>query len=115
MVKSVLGVSHQGLRDWMLQRISAILMAVYSIALIAFIVCHPNLSFAEWHSLFANLWMKVATLLVLLGLLFHAWIGMWTVFTDYVKPFVLRATLNFLMLIMLVACFFWGLLMLWSV
>jgi succinate dehydrogenase / fumarate reductase membrane anchor subunit len=115
MVKSVLGVSHQGLRDWMFQRISAIVMAIYSIGFIAFFVFHRDLSFAEWHGLFANMWMKVATLLVIVALLFHAWIGIWTVFTDYVKPFVLRTILNFFVLIMLAACFFWGLLILWSV
>lgn len=115
MVKTVLGVKHQGLRDWAIQRASAILMAVYSIAFIAYIVCHPGLSFAEWHSLFAQTWMKVATILFLLALMWHAWIGVWTIFTDYVKPFVLRTILNFLVLLMLAACFVWGVLILWSV
>ena len=115
MVKSVLGVSHQGLRDWVLQRISAILMAIYSIGLIAFIVCHPGISFAEWHGLFAATWMQVATLVVILGLLIHAWVGMWTIFTDYVKNYIARNFLYFVVLIMLAACFVWALLILWSV
>lgn len=115
MVKSVLGVNHQGLRDWVIQRISAILMAVYSIWLIAYLVFHPEMSFAEWHSLFSHLWMKVATILFLLALLSHAWIGMWTIFTDYVKCFVVRSVLHTLVLLMLAACFIWGVLILWSV
>jgi succinate dehydrogenase / fumarate reductase membrane anchor subunit len=115
MVKSVLGASHQGLRDWVLQRISAIIMAIYSIGLVAFIVCHPELSYAEWHGLFTATWMKVATLLTLLAVMFHAWVGMWTIFTDYVKCFVLRNVLYVLVLIMLAACFLWALLILWSV
>jgi succinate dehydrogenase / fumarate reductase, membrane anchor subunit len=115
MVKSVLGVKHQGLQDWVIQRVSAILMVVYSVGLIAYIVCHPGFSYAEWHGLFAHMWMKVATLLVLSGLMYHAWIGMWTIFTDYVKPFVLRSILDVLVLILLFACFFWALLILWSV
>lgn len=115
MVKSVLGVNHQGLRDWIIQRVSAILMAVYFIGLSAYVVCHPALSFAEWHSLFATQWMKVATILVLLALMWHAWIGVWTILTDYVKPFVLRSILNFFVLLMLTACFVWGVLVLWSV
>lgn len=115
MVKSVLSVSHQGLRDWTLQRISAIIMAVYSICLVTYIVCTPGLTFAEWHGLFAHTWMKIATILVISGMLFHAWIGMWTVFTDYVKPFVLRSVLSFFVVLILVACFFWGVLILWSV
>ncbi len=115
MVKSVLGVNHQGLRDWVLQRVSAILMAIYSIGLLAYVGCHAGLSYADWHGLFSMMWMKVATMLVLVGLLYHAWIGIWTIFTDYVKPFVVRSILDVLVLIMLAACFFWGLLILWSV
>lgn len=115
MVKSVLGVNHQGLRDWIIQRISAILMAVYFIGLIVYVVSHPGLSFAEWHSLFAHTGMKIATIIVLLALMWHAWIGVWTILTDYVKPYVIRAILNFFVLLMLASCFLWGVLILWSV
>lgn len=115
MVKSVLGVNHQGLRDWVVQRVSAIVMAVYTIWLMGFFICHQDLSYAEWHNLFSGMTMKVATLLFIGCLLAHAWIGMWTVFTDYVKPFVLRCFLNVVVILMLVACFFWGVLILWGV
>ena len=74
MVKTVLAVNNQGLRDWVIQRVSAIFMAVYSCGLIAYLVCHPGLSFTEWHGLFAQQWMKVFTLLFILALMFHAWI-----------------------------------------
>jgi succinate dehydrogenase / fumarate reductase membrane anchor subunit len=90
-------------------------MAFYSVGLIAYVVATPNLSFAEWHGLFSQGWMKVATLLVILCLLFHAWVGMWTVYTDYVKPFVIRCLLNTITFFALAACFFWGLMILWSV
>lgn len=115
MVKSVLSVSHRGLRDWVIQRVSAMLMAVYSIGLIAYLVSHSGLSFAEWHGLFSQNWMKIVSLLFVLSLLFHAWVGMWTIFTDYVKPFVLRCILHTLVLVMLASCFIWALLILWSV
>lgn len=115
MVKSVLGVNHQGLRDWAIQRVSAIVMAIYLIGLIIYLVLNPGLSYGEWHNLFSHEWVKVLTLLFLLCLLFHAWVGMWTVFTDYVKCFVLRCILHTLVLLSLVACFIWGVLILWSV
>lgn len=115
MVKSVLGVNHQGLRDWIIQRISALIMAVYSITLIGYIVTTPELSFAEWHGLFAETWVKVATLMLVLALAFHAWIGMWTIFTDYVKNFVVCCILNVATILMLIACFFWAFMILWSV
>ena len=115
MVKSILSVTHQGLRDWVIQRVSAVLMAIYSVFFLIYFVCHPGLSFTEWHDLFAHTGMKIASILFLVCILFHAWIGVWTIFTDYVKSFVLRAILNFFVLLMLAACFFWGLLILWSI
>lgn len=115
MVKLVSSVAQRGLREWIIQRLSAILMAIYSIGLVLYVVFTPGLSFAEWHSLFSHVWMKVITMMVLFGLLFHAWIGMWTIYTDYVKPFVIRCILNTLTILMLAACFFWGVMILWSV
>lgn len=115
MVKTVLSVSHRGLSDWVLQRISAMVMAIYSISLIGYIVLHSDLSYGEWHMLFSHTWMKVATILVLFCMLTHAWVGMWTIFTDYVKCFAIRSVLHVLVLLSLAACFIWGLLILWSV
>ncbi|HVE44276.1 MAG TPA: succinate dehydrogenase, hydrophobic membrane anchor protein [Gammaproteobacteria bacterium] len=115
MVKSVLGVYHPGLRDWIIQRVSAVFMAAYMVGLVLYVACHPGITFAVWHGLFACTAMKVATLLFVLLLLMHAWIGMWTVLTDYVKCFVLRSVLNVGIILSLVACFFWALLILWSV
>ena len=115
MVKTVLSVTHQGLRDWAVQRVSALVIAIYSLALIGYLIFNPGLSFAEWHSLFSLMWMKVATLLFLLSVLFHAWIGVWTILTDYVKPYVIRAILHVLVFLSLVACFIWGVMILWSV
>ncbi len=115
MVKSVLGVSRQGLRDWFIQRVTALVMIVYSVGLIGFLIAHPDVAYYEWRSLFANMCVKIATLLFVLSLLAHAWIGMWTVLTDYVKPFWLRLTLYIIILLALVAFFFQSLLILWGV
>jgi succinate dehydrogenase / fumarate reductase membrane anchor subunit len=115
MVKTVLSVSHQGLREWIIQRLSAIYMALYSLGLVGYVLLTPGMSFAEWHGLFSLTWVKVATILFIFLMLYHAWIGMWTIFTDYVKPFVVRSVLNTLVLFMLGACFVWGLMIVWSV
>jgi len=115
MVKSVLSVAHEGLRDWMIQRVSAIFMAVYFVSLMIYIVATPELSFQDWHGLFAETWMKVATLMFVLLLVMHAWVGIWTVFTDYVKHYMVRAVLNVAAILMLTACLLWALMILWSV
>jgi succinate dehydrogenase / fumarate reductase membrane anchor subunit len=115
MVKSVLGVNHQGLRDWLIQRVSAIVMAIFSVGMLIFFATHSDLAFYEWHGLFAQTWMKIATLLFFLSLLYHAWIGMWTIFTDYVKIWWLCVILNIAVILGLVACFLAALLILWGV
>lgn len=115
MVKSVLGVSRKGLHDWLIQRVTAIVMAVYSLGLIGYVLIHPQLGYLDWHALFAQTWMRVGTLLFVMSLLFHAWVGIWTVFTDYVKIFWLRLICHIVVFFALVACFFWTLEILWGV
>lgn len=115
MVKSVLGVNHQGLRDWLFQRMSAVFMVVYVIFLFIYFVLHPNLVYDDWHSLFSHWSVKIATILFFLSLLIHAWVGMWTIFTDYVTCSVIRLTLNTVIFFGLAGCFFAALLILWSV
>ncbi len=114
MVKSVIGVNHQGLSDWLIQRISALVMAVYTLGLLAYFFMHPDLDYASWHMLFSQAWVKVATILFILSLLFHAWVGIWTIFTDYIKFAWLRLILHVLVFFALLTCFFAGLMILWG-
>lgn len=115
MVKSVLGVNHSALKDWLIQRISAFVMIVYVLGLVIFFVKHPQLAYFEWHGLFEKVGMKVATALLMLSLLYHAWIGIWTVFTDYIKCSVLRLILDTVVILALIAFFLLTVLILWSV
>lgn len=115
MVKSVLGVNHQGLSQWVFQRLTALIMVVYTIGLIAFMMGHSPLEYNVWHDLFANVWIKIATLTLVLSLLYHTWIGMWTILTDYVKAFVLNIILQMVIFLSLIACFFYSLFIVWGV
>lgn len=115
MVKTVLGVNHSGLQWWYVQRISAVVMAIYLIAMVIYLVAHPQLTFNDWQQLFTCQATKVATVLFLLSILLHAWIGTWTVVTDYIYFAALRFTLHIIVLLALIACFFWGLQILWGI
>lgn len=115
MVKSVLGVNHQGLRDWLIQRISAVVMGIYAIGLAIFFLTHSNFDYPDWHGLFRNQWMKIMTALVVLSLLYHAWVGMWTIFTDYIKHVWFNWFLQIIVILALIAFFIETLLILWSV
>lgn len=115
MVKSVLGVNHQGLRDWLIQRVTAVVMVIYILGLVFFFLANPKVEYYDWHGLFSHWWMKVSTALVILSLLYHAWIGMWTIFTDYVKVAWINWFLQAIVILALVAFFLETLQILWSV
>lgn len=102
-----------GLRDWLVQRFSAIILAIYFIALYLFFISHPDLDFSNLKLFFANPWMKIFTILALLSLLVHAWVGIWTVLTDYVKINSLRIAIQALVILGLLIFLIWGIEILW--
>lgn len=110
-----MGVNKKGIRDWKIQRLSAIVIALYVIPLVVFMMCHSPMTATIWHDLFANTAVKVFTLLTLAAILWHAWIGVWTILTDYVNISALRVFLEAIVFLALVSFFFWGLFILMGV
>lgn len=106
--------NHRGLRDWLAQRVTAILIAAYTFFIIGYLVFSQTVDFTKIHTLFSSLWVKVATVLVVLSILWHAWIGLWTVMTDYVKPKLIRLTLETLVLLVLFAYLIWVIEIFWG-
>jgi len=107
--------AHYGLRDWLAQRVTAVLMAVYAIALGVYAVFLLPSGYEAWAGLFVPLWMKVATLVLILALVYHVWVGMREIFMDYVKPTWIRLLAYVLTLLWLAACAVWSVQILWSV
>lgn len=113
MLDTVAGLCRTGLRDWLVQRVSAIILAAYFIFLMAFIVVHPQLQFVTWQSLFANPLVRVFSLLALLSLITHSWVGIWTVLTDYINCAWIRLLLEIIMILALICYLVWGIAILW--
>lgn len=107
--------AHYGVGDWLAQRISAVIMALYAVLLIVVLLVTRDLSYDGWAGLFAQLWMKVFTLLALLALFYHAWIGVRDIWMDYVKPTAVRLALQVLTILWLLFCTAWSVQILWSV
>lgn len=114
MVKRVLVGAHYGLRDWLVQRLTGILMILYTLALLAIAVTLPG-THEGWRTLFAGLPMKVFASVTLIGLIWHVWIGMRDILMDYLWKLPVRLTAMFLVVLFLVANLVWGLNILWSV
>ncbi len=105
--------NHSGFTDWLVQRVTAVLIGIYTLFIIIYLLANQPVDYFSWQALFNHLIMKIATMIVLLSILWHAWIGLWTVFTDYIKNKATRIVLEILVCILLVAYLFWGFEILW--
>lgn len=107
--------AHYGLKDWIAQRATAVIMAVYTVILVATLLIVQPGSFEAWRGVFANGFIKFATFLFFLSLFYHAWIGVRDIWMDYVKPTGVRLVLHVLTIVALVGYAGWAATILWSV
>jgi len=99
MVTSVSSLGRSGVFDWLVQRISAVVMLAWFVFVAVFLVSHPALTFVEWRTLFDFTLMRIFTLMAMVALCAHAWIGMWTISTDYLTSMVLGRAATMLRLL----------------
>lgn len=107
--------AHYGARDWLAQRVTAIVMALFTIVLLVSFFTASNFSYEGWAGLFARQWFKLFALVTFAGLFYHAWVGLRDIWMDYVKSVGLRLTLQVATVLWLVACAAWTVQILWSV
>jgi succinate dehydrogenase / fumarate reductase membrane anchor subunit len=97
----------QGLRAWLLQRFTAIYLAVYLVALLAYLLTRDAFNYSQWRALQAGPGVGVATALFAFALLLHAWVGIRDVLIDYVHAVWLRLILMVMTALMLLASLLW--------
>lgn len=107
--------AHYGLRDWLSQRVTAALMVLFTIVLVAQMLIPDELGYDRWAAIFSTQWMRALTFVVIVALLHHAWVGMRDVWMDYVKPVGIRLALDVFTIVWLVACAGWAVQVLWRV
>jgi succinate dehydrogenase / fumarate reductase membrane anchor subunit len=107
-VKRLVVGAHYGLRDWLAQRITAAIMAIYTVMMFVVFLRQPPSTYAAWKDLFAQGWMRIATLLFAVSLAWHAWVGVRDILMDYVKPDGLRLALQVLTLLTLAVYVGWA-------
>ena len=86
-----------------------------SLLVVGLLIASPKIDHAAWRALFAPQWMKLATLLFLLSVYYHAWVGVRNIFMDYIKHSGLRLVLHVLAIAWLAACAGWSVQILWSI
>jgi len=105
--------AHYGTRGFLIQRFTAVVMAVYTIAAIVVIAMRRPAGYAGYKALFAGAF-GLFTLLFLAALLYHAWIGVRDILMDYVKPTGVRLAFQFVVAAMLVFYFIWAAALFWG-
>lgn len=115
MIKRTVVGAHYGLRSWLIQRVTSVVMACYVLFLLVFLATHQPLQFTDWKHLMQGSMMRLVSTLFWLSLSWHAWIGLRNVFMDYIKPTGLRVAMHSLVLVLLVFYFGWLVQVLWSV
>jgi succinate dehydrogenase / fumarate reductase membrane anchor subunit len=113
--KRVVSGAHYGLRDWLAQRVTAGIMALFTVAVLAqLLIAKGPIGYDLWAGIFAAQWMKFVTFSVIIALLYHVWVGMRDVWMDYVTSQVwLRLLLQVFTIVWLVGCAGWAIQVLW--
>ena len=110
--RTVVG-AHYGLRDWLSQRVTASLMALFTLAVIVQVLLPGAMGYDKWAGIFSKQWMKVLTFVVIVSLLMHVWVGMRDILMDYVKSVGARLSLQVATIVWLVGCAGWAIQVLW--
>jgi succinate dehydrogenase / fumarate reductase membrane anchor subunit len=113
--KRIVTGAHYGLRDWLAQRVTAALMALFTVLLLAQVLWVKGpVGYDQWAGIFAAQWMKVLTFTVIVALIWHVWVGMRDIWMDYVTSSVaLRLVLQIFTMVWLVGCGGWAIQVLW--
>ena len=116
MVTSITSFGRSGLYDWMIQRVSAVVLAVYTVFMLSYLaLMGSELTYDMWRGLFDGTAMRIFTLLTLLSFAAHVWIGLWSVSTDYIKATGLRFVFQSATGLMTFIYVIWGVQILWGV
>ena len=112
--KRIVVGAHYGLRDWLAQRITAALMAVFTVVLLGqLMLTRGAIGYDSWAGIFSAQWMKALTFAVFLALTYHVWVGMRDIWMDYVKPAGIRLVLHVFTMVWLLSCLGWAVQVLW--
>jgi succinate dehydrogenase / fumarate reductase, membrane anchor subunit len=106
--------AHAGTGDWLLQRLTAVVMAAYTIVFVASVLANPPAAYADWKAMFSGTFFRLATMLFVAALLYHAWVGMRDILMDYVHAMGLRLAMQVAVGLALLFYLAWAASILWG-
>ena len=114
MVRREVVGAHYGLRDWLAQRVTAVIMVVYTVVILSAVAGLPQVDYWQWQGLWRSPLVRYASVLFMASLLLHAWIGVRNIFMDYIKDPALRLALYVLVIGALLGYAAWSVQILWG-
>ena len=106
--------AHYGLRDWLAQRVTAVLMALFTVVVLAQVILSKGpIGYDKWSGIFSAQWMKALTFAIIVAMLYHVWVGVRDIWMDYIKSVALRLSLQVFSIVWLVGCAGWAIQVLW--
>ena len=106
--------AHYGVGDWLLQRLTAVAMAAYTVALVIALAVNRPHDYTAWRATFSETWFRAATMIFIAALLYHAWVGVRDILMDYVKPTGVRLGAQFIVVFVLLFYLVWSAAILWG-
>ena len=114
MLNRVVTGAHYGLRDWLAQRVTALVMAVFTLSVAGYLFVQPRVDYDVWTRLFSSNVMRSFALLFLLSVFYHAWIGVRDIVMDYVKLASVRLLIHVAIILTLLLYVIWSVQILWG-
>ena len=112
--KRVVVGAHYGLRDWLAQRITGVLITLFTLVVLAqVLLTSGEIGYDKWAGIFSSQFMKALTFSVFVSLALHVWVGVRDIWMDYVKVVGLRLVLQVFTLVWLASCLGWAIQVLW--
>lgn len=114
MVASVTNFGRSGVYDWVIQRVSGVVIGVYVVVLMGYLLFHPDLGYEQWRDFITSTVMQVASTLTLLAILAHSWIGLWMITTDYLNNTFVRFSCQSACGVVAAVYLVWGIKIIWG-
>lgn len=121
MVTPVTSLGRNGLYDWLIQRVSAVIIGVYLIGMLGYLMASGDLDYGSWKSFMGSICMQIANTLLVIAVAAHTWVGLWGVTTDYLTSLTfgkaatgVRLIAQMTIALALVVYLLWGLVLIWG-
>ncbi len=114
MANRIVTGAHYGLIDWLAQRVTAVVMAIYILLVSTLLLIFSPDEYSSWKTIFSNQWVRIVTLIFFISLCWHAWVGIRNILMDYIHKTNIRLTIQVLVIFSLFFYAVWAIEIMWG-